>query len=191
GSSALALALVLAGALVLATRLAARLATWTGEHRYLAIAAGVPLAAGAGLLAAGAAELAWIWLVPAAGIALAPRLPRVRWIALAAAALPAALILDPAQLREAAWNGFLPPGLPLAAWISITALPVAAAGAWLARTRGPAGPLAGPLGTVVLTVGSGLAILVGAVMLIRHEPPCTPLQFQEIHLACEVSPELP
>ncbi len=191
GSSVLALALVLAGALVLATRLAARLATWTGEHRYLALAAGVPLATGAGLLAAGAAELAWIWLVPAAALALAPRLPRVRWIALAAAALPAALILAPAQLREAAWNRFLPPGLPLAALISITSLPVAAAGAWLARTRGPAGLRAGPLGTVVLTVGSALAILVGAVMLVRHDPPCTPRQFQEIHLACEASPELP
>jgi len=179
----IALALVLAGALALAARLAGRLAPWTGEHRYLAAAIAIPLSCGTGLLLAGAAELAWIWLVSAAGIAVASRLDRARGIALVAAALPAALLLDPAQLREVAWNGFLPAVVPLTMWISITSLPVAAAAAWLYRSRTPAGPL----GTVVLVVGSGLAIHLGSEMLICHDTPCSPSQFQEIHLACEAT----
>jgi hypothetical protein len=183
----IALALVIAGTTALAARLAGRLAPWAGERRYLTIAIAAPLIFGLSLLLTGAAELAWIWLLPAAGIAAASRLGRVRWIALVAAALPAALLLDPDQLREAAWNRFLPSTVPLAMWIWITSLPVAASAAWLVRSRPPAGPL----GTAVLSVGAALAILVGSVMLIRHAPPCSPSQFQEIHLACEAVTDVP
>ena len=41
----------------------------------------LPRFAGVALVAIGAAELAWIWLVPAAITALVPHVPRARWLA--------------------------------------------------------------------------------------------------------------
>ncbi|MEO7732094.1 MAG: hypothetical protein ABIY55_14060, partial [Kofleriaceae bacterium] len=142
------------------------------------------LAIGLGALLAGGAELAWIWLVPAAAAALAPRLGRVAPIALLLTLLPGVLVLLPDQLREAAWNGFWPTGIPLAAWVAGLALsPLAALAWWLRRstTRGPLGAFAFPL-LCALVAALGLAAIV------RTEAPCSAQQFHDRSLACEVAP---
>jgi hypothetical protein len=176
----LSLAFVLAGALVLATRAVARFRPWTGSARYAALAIAAPLAIGLAWLVAGAAELAWIWLVPAAALAVAVRVRHLRIPAAALALLPAVLVLYPAQVREAAWNGFLPVALPLAVWVGVLALPAAAATAWITR-RGSA---AGPLGTLVLVVGAALAVLAGGSSVVLSRPACNAAQFNNFQLAC-------
>ncbi|HTR53738.1 MAG TPA: M20/M25/M40 family metallo-hydrolase [Kofleriaceae bacterium] len=177
----LAEALVLAGATGLLGRLVARRWPWKGERRFLAVAIVLPLVLGAFWLAVGAAELAWIWLVPAALAAVAPRLGRAAPLALVASVLPAALVLLPAQLREAAWNGFLPVSLPLAAWLALfLASPLGVAVWWSRRTA------SGPLGTLVLALGCGLAVAAGLGLLATDRPACTAQQFQHLHLACEL-----
>jgi hypothetical protein len=47
------------------------------------------------------------------------------------------------------------------------------------------------LGTAVLAVGSGLAILVGSVMAVHRELPRSPSQFQGIRRTGGSSPEVP
>ncbi len=184
---AIGLTLVLAGTLGLATRLAARFAPWVGADRYLAVAVTLPLAIGLCFLALGAAELAWIWIVPAAVIALAPR-GRAGLVTVAVTLLPAALVAAPDQLREAAWNVFAPATVPLVAWLAATLLPVAAAVAWYLRHAAthPTRPRpAGALSTLVLPLGWALAMIIGILMLAIHEPPCSAAQFHEFHLGCE------
>jgi len=173
--------LVLAGAFGLATRLFARFGPWSGGRRYLVLAVVAPLVTGCALLVIGAAELAWIWLLPAAIAAFAPRLGRAGLLALVPLALPLVLALDPDQLREAAWNGFLPIGLPLAAWIAGLGFPLIAGIGWYLRAH----PCSGPLGTFLLPMGCLLAILTGAIAGISVGPACTAAQFHEFHLACE------
>ncbi|MBA3394299.1 MAG: M20/M25/M40 family metallo-hydrolase [Deltaproteobacteria bacterium] len=190
---AIAMTLVLAGTLGLSTRLAARFAPWVGADRYLVVAVTLPLAIGLGFLALGAAELAWIWLVPAAAIALAPHLGRAGLFAVAITLLPAALVAAPDQLREAAWNGFAPATVPLVAWLVVTLLPVAAAVAWYVRhaVAHPTRPRpAGPLSTLVLPLGWALAMIIGILMLVADEPPCSAVQFHEFHLGCETRSEV-
>jgi hypothetical protein len=179
----LAIAAVIGGAFVLLTRAAARFRPWVGRDRYLALAIAIPLAAGLAWLATGAAELAWIWLVPAAALGLARRWP----IVTVAALLPALLVLSPGQLREAAWNGFLPVAIPLAVWLAVLGAPVVAAAGYLVR-RG-SGP--GPLGTFVLVVGCGLAVIGGASTVLLSHPACSSAQFSERQLSCTPSASWP
>jgi hypothetical protein len=182
GAAVLAELAVFAGTLGLATAAARRLAPWVGDRRYLAIAIALPLAIGLGVLLVDGVELAWIWLVPAAAAALAPRLGRCAILALPLTLLPGALVLLPNQLREAAWNGFWPTSVPLAMWVAAFALsPLAALAWWLRRstTRGPLGVLVFPLVCVA-------AIALGAVTLVRTEPACSPPQFRATSLACEL-----
>ena len=183
---AIAELLVLSGTLGLLVLVVRRIRAWVGELRYLAVAALIPFIIGCALLAIGAAELAWIWLVPAAVIALAPRLGVLRWLAPIAAALPLVLVLSPDQLREAAWNGFLPLPLPLAALLASFTLPVLASLAWLLRRRGATGPL----GAFVLPMGCLLSVIAGVVLVSRAHPPCTAADFNQFHLACEVTPRV-
>lgn len=182
----LGLSLVLAGALGLAVLAARRVRPWSGALRYVVLAVALLLAPGLALLALGAAELAWIWLGPAALLAVAahtgPRLAIVRVVAVLLAALPLALVLNPHQLREAAWNGFLPTTIPLAAWLFVLGAPIALAVAWLVRRRTPLGPL----GSLVLPVGCSLAILAGAGVASLAPTPCSGADFNEFHLACEL-----
>ena len=181
---AIAELLILIGALGLVALALRRMRPWIGELRYLVVATSIPLAIGLALLAIGAAELAWIWLVPAAVIALAPRLAIARWLSPLAAALPALLVLSPNQLREAAWNGFLPPTTSLALLLAVFILPVAAVGAYLARRRGATGPL----GSFVLPVGCLLSVVAGVVLVSRAHPRCSAPDFNQFHLACEAPP---
>jgi hypothetical protein len=180
-ASAIADLMIFAGALGLVTLALRRMRPWIGELRYLVVAAAIPLAVGIALLAIGAAELAWIWLVPAAVIALAPRSAIARWLSPLAAALPALLVLSPNQLREAAWNGFLPPTTSLALLLAVFILPVAAVVAYLACRRGATGPL----GSFVLPVGCLLSVIAGVVLVSRAHPRCTASDFNQFHLACE------
>jgi hypothetical protein len=170
-------ALVLAGTLVLATRGLARIAPWRGARRYLALAVAIPLVIGVVLLVLGAAELAWIWLLPAA---IAAALPR---IGVVAQLLPAALVLAPSQLREAAWNGFLPAQLPLATWLAVLGAPFVLQLAWLIRQP----RRTGPLGSLVLPLGSGLAVLAGVITLAVYRSPCNSHDFERLSIACEVT----
>lgn len=172
-------ALVLGGLFGLATRLVARIRPWRGGQRYRALAAITCALIGTTLLVIGAAELAWIWLVPAAIIAVAPR--QAALVAIAASALPIACMLYPAQLREAAWHRFLPLSLPLSAMLAILGTPTIATFAWWLRRRAPTGPL----GTLVLGMGCGLAVIVGVVFAVTSEPGCTAVKFATFHLACE------
>ncbi len=182
GRAQLALGLVLLGSLGLVTRAARRLRPWVGTVRYLAVAVAVSLAVGVVLLAIGAAELAWIWILPAALAAVAPRLGPARVLAPVALLLPVALVLAPNQLREAAWNGFLPLGIPLTVWLAALGAPAVAGLAWVLRRRGTAGPL----GAFVLPVGCLLAIIAGVVVLSRAHPPCSAPDFNQFHLTCEL-----
>jgi hypothetical protein len=175
-------ACVIAGAFGLATRAVSRFAPWRGESRYLAIAALVPLAIGVMWLVLGVVELAWVWLVPAAAIAVAPMLPRVLAIvAVALSALPLVLVLYPHRLREAAWNGFLPSSFPLAAAVGGFGIAVAASFAWALRRRNAAGPM----GTLALGVGCGLLVCVGFVVAITAPTPCSRAEFVMFQLGCE------
>ena len=176
----LAEALVVMGMFGLATRAVARVVPWRGEHRYLALAITLPLAIGTASLALGAAELAWIWLVPAAALALAPRLGRASILAIQLALLPGVLVLRPDQLLELAWNGFLPPGVPLVVWLAMFGIPWLAGVAWWWRARGATGPL----GTLILPVGCGLSVLLGAGLAIIDAPSCRTLESIRFPAAC-------
>ena len=182
----LALASVLLGSLGLVSLAVRRFRPWTGALRYLVIAVALPLVSGVVLLAIGAAELAWIWLVPAALAAVAPRLGPVRVLGPLALLLPVVLVLAPNQLREAAWNGFLPTAVPLTIWLAALGAPVVAGLVWLVRRRGAAGPL----GAIVLPMGCLLAIIAGVVVMSRAHPRCSPSDFNQFHLACERDPRV-
>jgi hypothetical protein len=179
-------ALVLVGALGLATRAIARAVPWAGSRRYLAVAIAWPLAIGLALVVLDAAELAWIWLVPAAALALAPRLRAFGVLAVIAAALPVVLVLAPNQLREAAWNGFLPSSIPLAAWLCALATPFLAGVVWWFRSQRTTA-----LGSLVLAMGCALAVAIGATGLVLEKSPCSALEFSRLQLGCERSANWP
>ncbi len=170
----------------LAIQIAGRFTPWVGERRYLAAAAIFDLAIGSAWLFAGAAELAWIWLVPALALALAPSLGRFRILGVVPSALPIALVLAPDQLREAVWNGFMPPSAPLVTWIAILGFPTISGGLWYLRTRGHSGPL----GTLALSLGCVLATIVGSLLLASSPRPCTGPQFHAFRLTCELRTEV-
>jgi hypothetical protein len=154
-------ALVIAGVLGLATRVVARRFSWIGARRYLAAAIALVAVIGIALLELGAAELAWIWLVPAAALAIAPRLPRpIAALAASTSLLPVVLVLNPQQLLEARWNLVLPAGVPLAALVVGLGAPALATAAWWLRSR----PTRGPLGTLVLAVGCGVSATAGIAL---------------------------
>lgn len=172
-----AAALICIGTFGLITRIVGRVKRWTGAHRYRVLATLLCLVTGLGVLAIGAPELAWIWLVAAAAIAALPA-P----FALVISLLPAVLVLQPLQLREASWNGFLPPSLPIAGVVSLLLVPPVATGAWWFRSRRTH---IGPLGTLVLTVGWGLLVIGGLVVAVTQQPPCSAAEFDRFHLACD------
>jgi len=174
-------ALVIAGVTGLLSRAVTRIAPWRGEARFLAVAITVPLGVGLALLALGAAELAWVWLVPAALLAIASSVRVLTWLAVLASLLPAVLTLHPLRLREAAWNGFLPSQLPLALVVGVFGMSTAAAVAWALRRR----PAAGPLGPLALGLGCALLVIAGVVVAVTAPTPCSMLNFMKFSLACE------
>ena len=185
GAALVALALILGGSFGLATRLAARFAPWVGERRYLVLALAPPLVLGMSLGFTGAAELAWIWLLPAAAAAAAPALGRARLAAIAPLALPLVLVLRPAQVREAAWNGFLPPSIPPTVLLALLAAPAVAGVAWALR-HGRATRGAGPLHAFAVPAACALAVVIGALVLASLDPPCGAHDFALHGLGCEL-----
>jgi hypothetical protein len=174
-------ACVIAGALGLLTRGVARLSAWRGEFRYLAVAMISLAFIGTALLVLGAAELAWVWLVPAALLAAAPRLGRFAFVPVLTTLVPVVLVLPGRQLREAAWNGFLPPSLPLSVTLALFAIPAVAGAAYLLRRV----RRWGPMGTLALGLGCGLLLGGGLVVALSGSPTCTSAEFKAFHLACE------
>ena len=128
----------------------------------------------------GAAELAWIWLVPAAALAVATRLGRLSLLALVPTLLPIVLVLRPNQLLEAAYNGFLPAGLPLVAWLATLGIPCLAGVAWWARARCATGPLV----TLILPVGCGLSAVLGMALLATTPTACTAAKSEQFPASC-------
>jgi hypothetical protein len=169
----IAAALVTIGTFGLITRVVGRWKPWTGSHRYRVLATLMCLVIGLITIAMGAAEVAWIWLVTAAAIALLPA-P----LGVIVSLLPAVLVLHPLQLREASWNGFLPPSLPIAVVVSVLLVPTVAT---LASRR----THTGPLGSLVLTVGCGLLVIGGLVVAVTQPLPCSALEFGRFSLACD------
>lgn len=172
-----ATAMICIGSFGLITRIVGRIRRFSGAHRYRAFAALSCLVSGLLVLAIGAPELAWIWLIAGAAIATLPA-P----LALVFSLLPAVLVLQPLQLREASWNGFFPPALPIAGVVGLLLVPAVATGAWWLRSRRTH---IGPLGSLVLTVGWGLLLIGGLVVAITREPPCSAAEFGQFLLACD------
>lgn len=176
-------ALLFAGVLALLVVVARRISPWVGDLRYLALGIVLPLSLGVGCLVLGAAELAWLWLVPGAAAAVAPRMGRFGLLAVLVGLLPGVLVLDPAILREAAWNGFWPIGIPLAVWIAAFAASPLLVLAWWLRKAAPAGPLA----SLVMPLAGVGATVAGLVLLANSPAVCTAQQFSQARLACEVA----
>jgi len=174
--------LVLVGVLGFATRIVARYWEWRGGIRYLSIAVVLLLGFGTFWLAIGAAEIAWLWLLPALLAAAAPRIRRLAPLAILGTLVTPVLVLAPPQLREAAWNGFLPSSLPLAAWLGLLLAPALATTSWWLRRPH------GPLRTLLLPLGCALAIAAGVGLLFTAPDVCSASDFQRFHLACELSP---
>jgi hypothetical protein len=172
-----AAAMICVGSFGLIMRIVGRIRRIHGAHRYRAFAALLCLVTGLVVLAIGAPELAWIWLIAGAAIATLPA-P----LALMFSLLPALLVLQPLQLREASWNGFLPAALPIAGVVSLFLVPPVATGAWWLRSRRTH---IGPLGSLVLTVGWGLLLIGGLVVAVTQNPPCSAAEFGQFLLACD------
>jgi hypothetical protein len=183
----LAVALVLAGAATLWTVLVARWRPWAGPARFAAAAAVWNLVIGAFLVVIQAAELAWLWLAPAALLAWAPRLGdglgrAAAAIAAVLALIPTIPLLAPDLLRELYFHGFLPEAVPVTALVALHGITAALALAHLAsqvRNWGPGLTFAVP-GTAVV------AIAIGALLLATYDPPCAGHELPLRKLSCEL-----
>jgi hypothetical protein len=184
----LALALVIAGAAALLATAIGRWRSWAGPDRYAVAGAGLNLAIAAPVIFVGAAELAWLWLVPAVALAWLPRLGGSRggraaaFVATGLAIAPTAAIVHPAFLRELTFHGFLPIGVPLTAWIAVHAITAALAVAHLvarARVWGPGASLAVPAAAIA-------ALAAGALLLLTYDPPCAADAVRFTNLSCEL-----
>ena len=65
--------------------------------------------------------------------------------------------------------------------VVVIEVPLIATLAWALRRRGTRGPL----GTLVLGVGCGLAVIAGLSVAVISEPSCRPTEFSAFGLACE------
>jgi hypothetical protein len=184
----LALAGILLGAAALGAIAVARRWAWGGPDRWALAAAGWNLVLGGGAVAIGAAELAWVWLVPAAALAWLPRVGATvagriaAGVAVVVALAPTAAILDPAFARELVFHGFLPTSLPITAWVAVHGITAALVGAHLAgriRSWGPGASFAAPVVAVAL-------IAAGALALATASPACTAAELAGAGLACEL-----
>jgi hypothetical protein len=175
------LAAVLAGALLAG---AGRIRPVTGQDRWLAAAIAPPLVLGIVTLALGAPELAWLWLLPAAGFAAMRWLRRfAARLALAGLSLlPLLGIASPAHLREAVFNGFWPPGVPLAAYLAVIFVPYGAVIAWTVRGAARRWPRR-PRWAWAIVAALGVAAVAALTI---PSTQCTAAAFARAWLSCEV-----
>lgn len=134
---------------------------------------------GVALLGVGVFELAWLPLLAGAGLALTLR-PQTLWVVMGwiAAALPPALALAPGMVREATYNGFLPPETPITILLAIVTFPLGLAAFDLAGRPWPARAKR-------IATASLLALVVATGALATRSPPCPVEQFERDGLACE------
>ncbi len=159
-----------------------------GHRRYTAASALPLLLAGAGLLALGAHEIAWLPLAAAVLLCAAAIAPgRAAPLALFALSLaPLLPALAPAFLREAAFNGFYPPGLPLPFYLAIILTPHAiAAVPLLARALPPRVAL--PRWSAAAPAALLFALVLAAAVSFRHLP-CDASSFAQLGITCEAAP---
>jgi hypothetical protein len=177
----LAAGLVLAGVATTLVIVIARWRPWAGPARYAAAAAIWNLVIGAALVTLQAAELAWLWLVPAALLAWAPRLgPKLGAVAVVLAIVPTAPLVAPSLLRELYFHGFLPMG-PITLVLAIHGITVALALAHLAaRVRNW-----GPGLTFALPAIAAAAIATGVAVMTTYQPPCRAHDLMTQRLSCE------
>lgn len=177
----LAAGLVLAGVATTLVIVIARWRPWAGPARYAAAAAVWNLLIGTVLVTLQAAELAWLWLVPAALLAWAPRLgPRLGAVVVGLAIVPTAPLVAPSLLRELYFHGFLPMG-PIAVVLAIHGITCALALAHLAaRVRNW-----GPGLTFALPVIAAAAIATGVAVMTTYQPPCRAHDLLTQRLSCE------
>ncbi len=159
---------------------------WHGERRFLYAAVSIQLTVPVGCLIIGAAELAPLWLGSALLLAVAPRLGRLAWLAVTAAAYPLWFLLDAARLREMIFHRFMPSSLPLSLWVAFHIAPMLLAIAYLLRASHNRQPR-GPLCAFLLPTGAFLAILVGITTWVIRRPTCSAEAFAIHNLACEMT----
>lgn len=158
-----------------------------GRRRFAAAAALPLLFAGAGLLALGAHEIAWLPLAAAVllcAAALAPgRAAPLLLFGLSLAPLFPAL--SPSFLREALFNGFYPAVLPLPFFLAIILTPHAIAAVPL---LGRALPLRAGLPRWAAAVPAAILVALALAAAIGfHHLPCDAGSFGQLGLACEVA----
>lgn len=177
----LAAGLVLAGVATTLAIIIARWRPWAGPARYAAAAAIANLVIGAALVTLQASELAWLWLVPAALLAWAPRLgSKLGAVVVVLALVPTSLLFAPTLLRELYFHGFLPE-VPIAFVLAANGLTAALAIAHLAaRVRNW-----GPGLTFALPVVAAAAIAAGVTIIAIYQPPCSAQAFRAQRLSCE------
>lgn len=180
--STLGLALVGAGLVTFCFGVLRRVVGLRGERRYLAAAVALLCLQAGALIAFDAWELSWLWLLPALLLAAAPRLGLAAPLALALAAVPTALLLEPAHLREAYYQGAYPLALPLAGWLTLQLLPHALAALWWLAPRPRPSP-----GREIFALGASLAfVALGTSLLVTTVPTCSQTAFHLSGLACEL-----
>jgi hypothetical protein len=154
---------------------------------YMALALACCAITGAVALALGLHELAWIPLVHGAllaGMAHATR----PWSALGLhvlALVPLAGPLHPNILREAVFNGFLTPGIPLALVLGFLLLPAVLGMAFLC-SRFVAARISRRAQALVLALAL-VAMIGAAVVLSLERPVCDARGFTYWNLTCELS----
>ncbi|MBP9085604.1 MAG: M28 family peptidase [Kofleriaceae bacterium] len=159
---------------------------WHGERRFLYAAVSIQLTLAVTCLVIGAAELAPLWLGAALLLAVAPRLGRHAWLAVAMAAYPLWFLFDGARLREMIFHRFVPSSLPISLWVAFHLGPMLLAGAYLLRARHNRQPR-GPLRAFLLPTTAFLTILVGIAAWVIHRPTCSAEAFALRNLACEMT----
>ena len=160
-----------------------------GRRRY-AVAGVLPLLlVGAGILWVGAHELAWMPLAAAALLAVAFLVPgrAAPLVVFALSLAPIVPALAPGFVREMAFHGFYPRGVPLPIFVGLVLAPHAVAAVPLvARALPQRASL--PRWAAAVPAVLVLAVAIAASVALRRAP-CDAASFQRHGLACEIAPE--
>ncbi len=156
-----------------------------GRGRYLALAIVLETATGLALMAVGATEVAWLWLLSAALHGAMPWLrgANLSKLVVLAAVLPLLGPTSPGFLREGVFNGFFPAAMPLAAYLGLLVLPQALALTYY-LLRFPPRPRFRIPRWAGNAVAAALAIAC-IVALLAPAPRCTGNAYRAQGLACE------
>jgi hypothetical protein len=179
---------VIAGSLgLLAARLLSRWLRTPGESRYLAFAIVLPVLAGLACIAIGAPEIAWtaLWIGAAFGGLAWTRSLRMALPVFALSLLPLIGGLAPSFLREALFNGFWRPGMPITAYLAVVLLPHTFALIYVYRRFVAPLPRSGWAGRAAVAVPL-ILLLAAFLSLAVPDPRCSGRAFERYGLACEL-----